>query len=179
MDLLSDTPSNKIVLVLMKENQYEKKLALVVKNLGTENYVCYVCLSRPYTSIVSYLEERGINIGKFVFIDVLASHYQTPAPSPNCIYLKSPDKLEDIQEAISKCVQERSCKAIIFDTISSLLMYQQNFEVIKFTHQITTEEMHQDINKIFLVLKESKMLDNYSDSFIKDLQMFANKTLEI
>ena len=66
----------------------------------------------------------------------------------------------------------------MFDTLSSLLMYEQTHDIVKFTHQVTIEESNRNINKVFIVLKEGNLPQEYSQAFIKDVEMFADKKIE-
>jgi hypothetical protein len=77
MDLFKDVFENKFVLVLFNEKQYENKLVDLVKELGKKHAkICYVCLSKPYTDVMEYLNRIGLDINNFFFIDVLTSHYK-------------------------------------------------------------------------------------------------------
>ena len=179
MDLLKDISENKFVLVLLDSMQYEQKLGEVVKKTGKDSAkICYVCLSRPYHDAIDYLKEMELDIHKFFFIDVLTSHYKKPDGVENCIFLEDP-KIHAIQAAITKAIAQQKCTVVIFDTISSLLMYEQSDEIIKFTHDLTIEKKHQDVNKVFIVLKENNALSPFQDSFVKDVEMFTDKTISI
>ena len=120
----------------------------------------------------------NINFSKFFFIDVLTSHYRSPERAENCIFLKEPRKLNDIRAAIHESITKHSCSAVIFDTMSSLLMYEQSHDILKFTHELTVEESMQNTNKVFIILKEDMIL-NDSDSLIKDVEMFADRTINL
>ena len=181
MELLNNTTEDKFVLVLLSEKQYEEKLEELVKSVEKNNAkICYVCLSKPYEDVVEALKRLKMNIGKFFFIDVLSSHYKTHKSAENCIFVKEEgSKLDSIKNAISRAISEKNCGMIIFDTISSLLVYEQTHDILKFTHELTTEEKQQNINKVFIILKEQGNLKGYSEGLINDLKMFANKSIEI
>jgi hypothetical protein len=92
--------------------------------------------------------------------------------------VEEPNKLIAIQVAISKAINEKKCAVVIFDTISSLLMYEQSHDIVKFTHQLTIEKKHQSINKVFIVLKDNGLVGEYYGSLVKDLGMFVDKVVD-
>jgi archaellum biogenesis ATPase FlaH len=180
MDIYREISENKFVLVLLTEKQYENKLADIVRNVEKKHTkICYVCLSKPYTDVIDYLKDIGLDINKFFFIDVLTSHYKKPKEVDNCIFIEEPTKLIAIEVAINKAVTEKNCSIIVFDTISSLLMYEQSHDIVKFTHELTIEKKHQDINKLFIILKENNLLSKYYESFVKDIEMFSDKKIDL
>ncbi len=180
MELLKNTSEDKFLLVLLSEKQYEKKLDELVRSVG-ENHskICYVCLSKPVEDVAGTLKRLGVGIEKFFFIDILSSHYKSPLPLENCIFIKEGgNKLDLIKSAISKTIAEKKCSIVIFDTISSLLVYEQTHDILRFTHELTTEEKQQNINKVFIILKENGGLQEYDESLVKDLKMFADESID-
>lgn len=180
MEIFQGVSENKFVMVLLNEQQYNQKLGDLIKNIEKNHAkICYVSLSKPYATIIEYLKENNLDVDKFFFIDVLSSHYQKQKPAENCIFIEGPDKLISIQTAISKAIATKNCSAIIFDTVSSLLMYEQIHDIIRFTHQLTIEKKQQDVNKIYIVLKENANLASYYETLIKDIDMFTDKTIDL
>jgi archaellum biogenesis ATPase FlaH len=180
MDLYKEISENKFVMVLLTEEQYKQKLINIVKNVEKNHTkICYVCLSRPYTDIMEHLKDIGLDVNKFFFIDVLSSHYKKPKEVHNCIFIEGPSKLIAIHVAIKRAITEKNCSVVIFDTISSLLMYEQTHDIVKFTHELTIEEKHQDVNKIFIILKENSVLREYNKNLVEDIGMFVDKTIDL
>ncbi len=180
MDIFEGITENKLTLVLLAEKQYQKKLAEIVKDVEkSHTRICYVCLSKPYTDIVDYLKNVGINVNKFFFIDTLSSHYKKSVQAENCIVIEDTNKLSAIQSAINTATTEKKCSVVIFDTISALLMYEQMHDIVKFTSDLTTTEKHQDVHKIFLILKKSDSLVHYHEDLINDISMFADKIIDL
>jgi len=180
IDLFQGITESKFTLVLMDEEQYERKLLDMVRKVHEKSSkICYICLSRPYTDIVEMLSEKGITTDKFFFIDVLSSHYGSKKNVENCIFVEDPSKIVNIQVAIAKAIAEHNCDYLIFDTISSLLMYEQNHDIVKFTHKLITESKHQNINKVYVVMKTLDLLPNENRALIKDVGMFADRTIDM
>jgi len=180
MDLFREISENKFCLLLLTEDQYENKLTQVVKDVSKiHKKICYACLSKPYKDVIENLKNMDLDLAKFFFIDVYSSHYEKQGAVDNCIFLKEPGNLVAIEVAIDKAITQKNCSAVIFDTISSLLMYEQTHDIIRFTHNLTIEERHKDLNKVFIILKGDPIVTKYNDSLIDDVQMFTDKSIEL
>lgn len=180
MNLLQEITKSRFLMLLLEEKQYEMELKDIVKNIGeTKTKICYVCLSKPYKDVIEDLKRMGVNTKNFFFIDILSSHYLKPKPVKNCIFLEAPPELVSIRLAIEKVIMEKKCSVIIFDTISSLLIYQESYSIVRFTHEIMTDKMQEKTKKIYIVLKGSGLPGGENQGMIKDLCMFADTTVDM
>jgi archaellum biogenesis ATPase FlaH len=180
MNVINDIIQNRFVLVLLNEKQYMDRLNKIVESVErSKNKICYICLSRPYKDVLSELKKNKINTKSFFFIDVLSSHYGKLSPRKNCIFLDSPDDLKSIKKAIGAAIKKGKCSVILFDTISALLIYQENFSILKFTHSLTTESKKENVKKIFIALKDNSVLYRENKELLNDLRMFADKTVDM
>lgn len=180
VDLFQEIIRNKFLLILMGEKEYLSKLEEIIKSVEkTRTKICYVCLSKPYADVVEDLKKKGIGAADFFFIDVLTSHYREPEPAANCIFVPSPTDLTKIRVAIRKAIEDKKCSVVLLDTISTLLIYQQTSSIVKFTHNLLAEEKQENVKKVFIVLKEEGVPTEENQRLVKDLTMFADKTLDI
>lgn len=60
-----------------------------------------------------------------------------------------------------------------------MLIYQQTSSVVKFTHHMLTDEKQENVKKLFIVLKHDTIPMEENQRLIKDLEMFADKTLDL
>lgn len=180
MDVIREITQKRFVLVLLNEAQYINQLHKITLSVEkSKNKICYVCLSRPYKDVLNDLKKNNIDTKIFFFIDVLSSHYEKTSPHKNCIFLDSPNNLKLIKQAVEKAVEKEKCSVLLFDTISALLIYQESFSILQFTHSLTIENRKKKIKKIFIALKEDNIPENENREFINDLRMFADKTVEL
>ncbi len=179
MELLEDIVKTKFLLVLLDESRYVDKLAEALKSMEKDNRICYLCLSKTYDDVVKDLRKKGINTKRFFFIDVLGSHYGKRKSTNECLFLQSPTELADIQTAIKKAVKEKKCSVILFDTISAMLIYQETSSIVKFTHNLLASKEQENAKKIFIVLKGENILKEDHEMLVKDLSMFADKTINL
>lgn len=180
MNIIEEITQNKFLLVLLSEEQYINQLIEIVKSVEkSKNKICYVCLSKPYKDVLDDLKKNNINTKIFFFVDILSSHYEKHRSRSNCIFLKSPTDLKVIGDTIKGVIKEKNCNVVLFDTISTLLLYQSSFFILRFTHGLKTEKEQANVKKIFIVLKNDMIPEQENKEFIEDLRMFADKTLDL
>ncbi len=179
-DMIKDITDNKFLLLLLEEAQYTSKLESIIRSVeksGTK--ICYICLSKPYLDVVDDLMERRVNVDDFVFIDVLSSHYEIPKPVANCTFISSPDDLEEIRKTIIEAIEKKNCSAVIFDTISTLLIYQQTSSIVKFASNLVAEKRQENTKKLFIILKDDTDSLDDVNMLTKDLELFADKKIDM
>lgn len=179
-DILREIASNNFLLILMDEKGYADKMAELVRSVhGKGGRICYICLSKPYADVLEELKERGFQSDDFVFIDVLTSHYGPPPHAKNCIFISSPRDLSEIKDAIVDAVEKGGCTAVVFDTISTLLIYEQNHSIVRFANSIISEKKQETSKKLFIVLKEERHSDEDILSLAGDLELLADKRIDM
>ncbi|MBW2990740.1 hypothetical protein KY348_03480 [Candidatus Woesearchaeota archaeon] len=180
MELLSQMSDNKFVLVLLQSKNYADVLYKVIGKVNKNKFnICYVCLSKPYADVIEELKNEKINYEHFIFIDVVSSLHYKLKPIKNCIFIPGPDNLEDLMKAVKKAINKYRCEAVIFDTISTLLVYQQTHSIVKFTHELIMDKNQETVNKIYVVLKEKGLYKDESRKLVNDLNLFADKIIDI
>lgn len=180
MEFLTQTSGNKFVLMLLQSKNYAKTLYKAIGNLRKKSIkICYVCLSKPYTDVIEDLKNNRINYEKFIFVDVLSSLNYKLKPVKNCIFVPNPENLEKIRKAIKQAVTKYECETIIFDTISTLLIYQQSHSIVKFTHELIIDKNQETVNKIYIILKEKGIYKEESAKLINDLNLFADNVIDM
>ena len=163
LDALNE--GNLIIVTTSKE-----KYNLTMQNLYTEflNYgkkIGYITINRPYSNV--HLK------GDVYFVDAITATVQQPPKLNNCIFVSSPTALTELSIAFSSLFGEKGCSLVIFDTISTLIIYQDIGTVIKFTHNLVTKASVLNKKAIFIALKED------SETLIKDLNMFVDKVIDL
>jgi KaiC/GvpD/RAD55 family RecA-like ATPase len=180
VDLFREIINNKFLLILMEEDAYLSKLEEIIKSVEkTKTKICYICLSKPYKDVTEDLKAKGFDVGDFFFIDVLSSHYRSQKATEDCLFVSSPNDLGGIREAVKKATRDEKCSVILFDTISTMLIYQQTWSVVRLTHDIVTDNLQENVKKLFIVLKGDSIPREESQRLVSDLAMFADKALDV
>lgn len=177
MDLLSHIRQNNFLLLLMEEDSYSERSAEIAKLLEKNYKVTYVCLSRPHVDVIEGLKKQKLSNGNFFFVDLLSSHYKEPKRVKNCVFLNDPIELEKIEQAVKCILLENKPDVLLFDNISSLLMFKDTFHIIKFTHNLMSAQNGQKAKTIYYAFKFDSIPDN--NELLKDLSMFADITLDL
>lgn len=180
MNVAEEVSRSKFLLILANENEYAGQLCELLKSLGSSesNKICYICASRPYKDVLEDLRKNGVDSSAISFIDLLSSHYGFPEPRKNCIFVGAPNDLNSIRDAI-ETLAERGCNIILLDTISTLLEYEARFPILSFTHSVAATGNSGQIKKVFLALKDNSVPQEDNNALIDDLQMFADKIIDI
>ena len=87
--------------------------------------------------------------------------------------MQSPSALTDLSLAFTKAVQEMNCTNVLFDSISTLAVYQDIGEIIKFTQNMMTKARVTNVKSVYIALKED------SEELVKDLTMFVDGVVEL
>ncbi|MFH0956402.1 MAG: hypothetical protein V1813_00915 [Candidatus Aenigmatarchaeota archaeon] len=178
--VLSGISQDSFVLVLIDEAQYARSLEDLIRSVEkTHTHICYICMSKPYTDVMEDLSAMGTETDKFFFIDGLSSHYKIPQPVQNCIFITSPSDLEQIRLAIIEAVEKHDCSTIIFDTITTMLIYQQTSSIVHFTNMLVSEKKQENAKKLFIVLKEGASGIHGAGDLEKDLELFADRKIDM
>jgi hypothetical protein len=125
------------------------------------------------------LRRGSVDPEKFMFIDILSSHYGAPPSYEDCIFLKDPITKDGLKEAINNAVLKGGCSAVFVDTISELIMYQPNHVILRLSHELKTDKHHKDIHKLFIGRREEGLIGEELNRLLKDLEMFADKTIRL
>ena len=153
---------------------------LAIRSLGKlGRKVCYVCLNKPYKDVMEDLTEQEVDVKNFFFIDVLSSYYKKQHPVDNCVFISAPTDTVSILDALMKAIKEKKCEIIVFDTISTLLIYRQPHLILKFVHKILEKKMKSGSNKVLITLKGGRLMNYERDELIKDVIMFADNSITV
>lgn len=175
MDLSTEIRGNSILLLIVTKEAYHQQSIHIVKAMTEHTKKsCYVCINSPYNFVVDSMKKNNIPLDRFFFIDTLTRNVQEASSTDNCIFVSSPSALTEISLALSKALNEVHCDGALFDTISSLMIYQNAHTIVQFTHNILTKLRISNGKAIFIALK-----DDINSELIKDLYMFVDKVVDL
>ncbi|MBD3389233.1 MAG: hypothetical protein GF416_09070 [Candidatus Altiarchaeales archaeon] len=167
---------SQIIVLVMPEEEYIERLMTVVSDLSTLDHgkICYVSLNRPYESLKRILDRVGIDSSNFFFIDAITKTAKIPDKSDNCEYISSPGALTELSVAISNSMEHRDFKFIVFDSLSTLLVYESDTTIAKFVHFLMAKVRVAECSAVFTCLKQDA-----SSILVKDINMFADKVIDL
>ncbi len=166
-----------IALVLVDAKSYQQKTIDIIKRLTEEENTpgVYVTLNKPFQTTQRILGDAGVDTRKIIFIDGIT---QTAggkiSKTHNCLYIGSPEKLNDIGMAIDQAVRSipSKNKFVFFDSLSTLLLYNRSGTVGRFSHFLTGKMRIWKVKGVIISLeKESDQV------LINELTQFCDKTI--
>lgn len=175
-EVLKDENEPCISLVLTNAKKYnETNISLADYMINTKGIPgVYVTLNKPYHTMKKNLE-KVIDLRMLIFIDAITKSTGGKIENPGeCLYLDSIQNLTDLGIAIDQAIRAipNDDKFIIFDSLSTLLVYSQAGSVSKFIHFLTGKVRALGVSGILLSLAYGE-----EDEFLSQLSMFCDNTI--
>ena len=173
---LKDQTEPGISLVLTSAKKYnEANIALTEYLVNVKNIPgVYVTLNKPYRTMKKSLEGK-VDLRMLIFIDAITKSTGGKMESKDeCLYLDSMQNLTDLGVAIDQAIRAIPSdeKFILFDSLSTLLIYSQSGSVSKFIHFLTGKIRALNVNGVLLSL-----IHGEEDEFLSQLSMFCDQTI--
>jgi len=174
-DIRKEISGKDILLFLIPNRNYSDGMkSITAASAKIFDKICYVSLNKPHETLMSIFKGCGINTGGIVFVDCVAAGAKKPASVCKVFFVPSPNALTDLNIAINNVVKEERAKVILFDSLSTILVYQEPSIVIKFSHSIISSLRSAKVKGVFTCLKE-----DIGNELVKDLSMFVDKIVEL
>ncbi|MFW6450562.1 MAG: hypothetical protein ACOCZ6_05915 [Nanoarchaeota archaeon] len=171
MDYKEDIENNQIMLFVVKHDKYQEFVRSFTKNYLGKNISSYVALSRPYQSLVESFKKQKVNTDNIFFIDTSTKMTGKEDPqADNCLFIESPSALTNLSIAINKVVEASEPKFVFFDSLSTLLIYNPEQMIIKFTKDLINK-LRAKSSKFILICLDG----NDEANIIEKLSMFVDK----
>jgi len=126
----------------------------IVTNLIKKEYDCIIVTTNIPSSLLAKLYTKNeIPMDRIHFIDTITKYSlgTIPALIPNTTFTSNPGNLTELGIAISEALKKRKGDtALIFDSISTLLIYLSSPNISKFIHFITNKIRLLDIRAVYL-----------------------------
>ena len=157
-------PATKLIKMntqLLKQYISEKKYPLV-----------YVTVNKPFSTLVEHFQERKIDTSKIFIIDAISPRTQRAG---NAVFVGNPKGLTNISITTTSTLKKlKTAKVLIFDSISTLLVYNK-FEVVKdFIIFITKEMKNLKVTFVMNVIK-----DKTDKNVLSQLSAFVDEVIDI
>lgn len=164
---------NDILVFVVPTMDYSECLEGIVAVLCADfQRICYVSLNKPHTTILRELKEKKIDTEKLFFIDAVSQKIESD--DAQVLYISSPRALTELSITINKVLEIGKVQVVIFDSLSTLLVYEGSMTVIKFVHSVISTLRNLGAKAVFTCLKE-----DVSSDLVKDLNMFADEMIEL
>lgn len=174
INLEREIEKNQILTFLITNSLYPMDSLSIIKAVSrTIHKILYVTVNKPHFSITETFKNKGIRAGGFYFIDASSGDVAVKN-GKNFEKISGQSNLTEIVVAIEKSLKEKNFEGLIFDSISTLLAYQDEEMVIRFAHSLINKLRETDTKGIFLCIKE-----DLKTSLMKNLNMLADYSVDI
>lgn len=175
-NLKQEIGKNKIILVVIPHETYPDCSIEVSKQIwNMYRKICYVNTTKPFMSLMEIFREKGVKTDSFFFIDTITkSALPGVEDGPRCRYVSSESALDELGLAINEELDKSEYRVLIFDSISSLLVHNDEDMVIRFIKLLITKIRHSDC---IAILKCAE--GDIDSNLMKNLSMLSDKIIRL
>jgi hypothetical protein len=133
----------------------------------------YVTVGKPYKAMEESLKKNNIDPKKLFFIDAISGTIGENPSSDNCRAVQNPSALTDISICVSETCNEKKPGFLIFDSLSTMIIYNNEAASVRFIHFLITNLRKLGVGGVIFSLEkdlEKKTLDN--------IAMFCDKVIK-
>ncbi|OPY36084.1 MAG: hypothetical protein A4E35_02126 [Methanoregula sp. PtaU1.Bin051] len=168
----------RIFLILASPVNIRQRNIDLIREISSLGYhIVVITTNYPYNVLMKLYDESGIDLAQVSFIDAVTRYsIGNVEDKPGVVrYINNPSNLTDMGIAVTEELKGRSGKkvCILFDSISTMLIYLSSQNISKFIHFVTNKLRLTDISGIFLAAE--KGLD---PMLVAQLTTFVDKVID-
>ncbi|MFH1326988.1 MAG: ATPase domain-containing protein [archaeon] len=162
-----------ILMIITSQKLIEINTSLLKWAISKKGYnVVYVTVNKPFSTLIEGFQSEKIETDKIFIIDAVSPSKSRTA---NAVFIGSPKELTNISITTTSAVKRlKEAKVLVFDSISTLLVYNKIEVVKKFIRFISKEMKNLKVTFVMSCIKE--MTD---EKTISELKAFADEVIEI
>ncbi|MDO8622885.1 MAG: hypothetical protein Q7R52_01460 [archaeon] len=174
----SDFKKGEVILLIVSAQKYLSVSMDVLKHYcNTEKNLCvYVSVNKPYTTLMNLIKKEKINSDKLFVIDAITPTSSQSKGAENVIFTGSPRGLTDISISASSAIKNlpKGDRMLFFDSLSTLLIYNDVGSVTKFAHFLINKMKEWNITGVIISLEKET-----DAKLSSQLSQFVDKVVEI
>jgi archaellum biogenesis ATPase FlaH len=162
-----------VLLVTPAAKLIETNTKLLKWYISKKKYdVVYVTVNKPFSTLIEGFQKAKIETNKIFIIDAVSPR---PIRTENAVFIGSPKELTNISITTTSTIKKlKTAKMLIFDSISTLLVYNK-FETVKDFIRFISNKM-KDLKITFVMTCIKEMTD---EKTIAELRAFVDDIIEI
>jgi hypothetical protein len=176
LNLKKEVGSNLTIVLVIPNDTYSECLIDIAKQVGSiYSRTCYVSLNKLYTSLFNSFKNNGVNTSGFFFIDgITKSALPTIEDTDNFKFVESASALQELGVAINNEINKGNYNALIFDSLSTLQIYNKEDIVTEFTRFMLARLRLANCTTFLACLE-----GDTDNKLIKNLGMFSDKMIHL
>jgi archaellum biogenesis ATPase FlaH len=175
--ILSDLEKSLNLILSVPEEKYQLTINALLKELvSAKKSVCFVSVNKTKKTIEKELKKEEISTEKIYFIDCVSKSISKGKVSwsdEKTQYIDNPNALTQMSLAIFKLFEKNKIDFLILDSINTLLIYNNEKEILKFVHHTTGKLKEGNKTGVFIYLKEEG-----NGKMLKKFSQFTDKIIE-
>ncbi len=174
-EVKEDIEKNSIVVFLIPNKIYQDRLLRIAKSVASRfDKVLYISLNKPAEKIIEILKRENIDARKFLFIDAITKRVKADASDHGIIFISPPADFDKFSTSLNQIIEKERVDGIIFDSLSAMLVYQDESTVIRFMHDFTAKLMVEHEFGGFICL-----LEDVNSALVKNMTTLADKVIDM
>lgn len=170
MGLLKEIESNQNLVLELERGYYKTGLANA-NRVASKKFksICYIALSKPASAVSQDLRAEGIETGKYSFVDCVSKKAGHEKPPRNTVFISSPKALTELAIVLSKKLHNDGPEMLILDSISSMLVYNDELSVVKFLHFLMVAVKGTKAKAVYLIMRS-----DLARKVVREIELFAD-----
>lgn len=160
-------------LLFLPDVGYNQQIIDQLKKLPKTEKIGYVSLNKTYKALIQSFNAEKIPTENIYFIDLISPSIFKIQPVTQCVFLKTLD-LNVFADELLNMVKINKITTVIFDSVSSMLIYKKNEEITTFFDYVLSFIEELKVNIILVSLYEDS-----GASCIKQLKMRVDTVKEM
>jgi KaiC/GvpD/RAD55 family RecA-like ATPase len=133
-----------------------------------------VSLTKPSSTLVESFRHSGIDPKKFFIVDAVSQTAGGAEKVENAVFVTSPAAITELGIKIGEAFKKEKFDFLLFDSISVLLIYVAEQEVLKFIHMLVSRFRASRTCALFTVL-----LEDTETRVVRNICMFADAVIDL
>ena len=156
-------------LVMVGGSRYNTEIMNLTKS-ATRKYkrICYATFNKTYSAMLKMFHslKPEINPDVFYFVDAITSKVFKTKESERCIYLDAFDDPQAAAKKIITFVKKNNIEYVIFDSVSSFLVYKSDQEAMVFFNFLLSS-----LEELGVGIMLSVLYEDFERPLVKQLKM--------
>lgn len=163
-----------LTLIIIPNKGYQESTMRITKRLSeVHDRICYVSLNERYEALTKGMKKEKVPVSKFFIVDAITRNTKAcKKADDNCVFVSSPNSLMELSLAITDAIKSHGAQALMFDSISTLLIYESAGVSTKFMHSLIGRIKEFGAECVLTALDGDKESET-----VRDLGMFVNETI--
>jgi len=153
--LISMIEKYNVIALFSNVNNYMQRKNFLLSSLSKIYKLLLVTLNSVCTNFIENVDTSNLKMDNILLLDGMVENKTNVKHIKNCRGSIHPSNLTDISIKIKSLIDKENVSCVIFDTVSALLPYNSEQNVIKFLRDLKYSIVSKNKKLIILVMEEN------------------------